>query len=220
MPVPFLSESDDQAPFPPVDRALRYPNGLLAAGGSLRPERLLRAYRQGIFPWYSPDEPILWWSPDPRCVILPDRLHVSRRLRRTLLREPFRVTRNQAFEAVIRGCAGPRRDGQGTWITAPMIDAFVALHQRGRATSFECWLGDELAGGVYGVHLGDVFFGESMFSRYSDASKIALVHVARAPDVQLIDCQISNPHLTRLGAEAIPRRNFLELLDRHGACRG
>jgi len=219
MQLPILDPRDDHAPFPPPSEALAAPAGLLAAGGSLRTPRLLAAYRAGIFPWFGEGDPILWWSPDPRCVIFPERLHLSRRLRRTLRQGRHSVTRNRAFKAVMRACAGPRRDDIGTWISAEMIDAFTALHRLGHAESFEVWYGGELAGGIYGVHLGRVFFGESMFSQRRDGSKIALAHVAASDDVDLIDCQIGNPHLARLGAEDIARDRFLELLAELGASR-
>jgi leucyl/phenylalanyl-tRNA--protein transferase len=218
MPIALLPRNDDSVPFPAVETAAREPNGLLAVGGSLRPRRLLAAYRQGIFPWFGEGEPILWWSPDPRCVLFPEHIHVSRRLRRTLNRGVFTVTRNLDFEGVVRGCAEPRAGSPGTWIVPEMIDAYLELHRLGFATSFECT--DEagrLAGGIYGVQLGRVFFGESMFSRATDASKVALAAVAGAADIELIDCQLSNPHLERMGAEEIPRSRFRALISRLGA---
>lgn len=214
MTIALLPDDDDTVPFPPVESAARTPNGLLAVGGSLRPRRLLEAYRHGIFPWFSEGEPILWWSPEPRCVIFPERLHLPRSLRRTLNRGTFEVTRDADFDGVIRGCAAARPGSPGTWIVPAMIDAYRELHRLGHARSFECWAAGELAGGIYGVHLGRVFFGESMFSRRSDASKVALLHVARAADVALIDCQLPTPHLARLGAECISRTHFLRLLRR------
>lgn len=219
LPVALLPEDDDTVPFPPVYHALREPNGLLAIGGNLRPRRLLQAYRNGIFPWFARDEPILWWSPDPRCVLLPADFHVSRSLRRTRRRGGFRVTRDRAFDAVVRACARPRRGSPGTWIVPAMVDAYAELYRLGCATSFECWQEDELVGGIYGVHLGRVFFGESMFSAASDASKIALWHVTEAEDVDLIDCQLENPHLRRLGASLIPRERFLRQLVEFGVRR-
>jgi len=217
MPVVLLPSDDDEAPFPPVERATQVPNGLLAVGGSLRPRRLLAAYQRGIFPWFGEGEPVLWWSPDPRCVILPERFHISRSLRRRLNGDTFTITRNTDFAGVIRGCAEPRPGSPGTWIVPAMIDAFLALHDLGHAVSFEVWDGQSLVGGVYGVQLGQVFFGESMFSRRTDASKVALAHVAAAPDIALIDCQLPNPHLERLGAETIPRARFLQRLRELGA---
>jgi len=220
MPVALLPPDDDSTPFPPVETAASVPNGLLAVGGSLRVNRLLAAYRHGIFPWFGEGEPILWWAPDPRCVIFPEELHIARSLRRTLNRHTFTVTRNRAFAAVVEGCAAPRPGSPGTWILPEMIEAYTELHRQGYGISFECWTDTgELAGGIYGVHLGRVFFGESMFSRRTDASKIAMVHVAAADDIELIDCQLPNPHLSRLGAREIPRRQFTRLLQVYGAGR-
>ncbi|HXV06398.1 MAG TPA: leucyl/phenylalanyl-tRNA--protein transferase [Burkholderiales bacterium] len=210
--IPWLSEHDD---FPPVERARRRPNGLLAAGGDLSPQRLLRAYRRGIFPWYSAGEPILWWSPDPRMVLLPGELHVGRSLRKTLRKAPFVVTADTAFERVLEGCSAPRPDQDGTWITPDMKRAYGALHALGLAHSVESWAGDELVGGLYGVALGRVFFGESMFSRAGDASKVAFVHLVRqlsAWEFGLIDCQMRTPLLAAFGAREIPRREFTRRL--------
>jgi len=178
----LLDPRDPDAPFPPAEAALREPNGLLAVGGDLSPRRLLRAYRSGAFPWYGEGQPILWWSPDPRAVLLPERVRVSRSLRRTLRRGLFRVTVDRAFDAVIEACATVPRPGQdGTWITPEMAAAYRRLHRLGHAHSVEAWTRDgELAGGLYGVAIGRVFFGESMFSRRSDASKVALVTLCRA----------------------------------------
>jgi len=199
--------------FPPVEWA---DDGLLAVGGDLRLERLILAYRQGIFPWYSEGEPILWWSPDPRMVLFPGELHVSRRLQRTLHMGRFQVTMDTAFPEVIRACAEiPRRKEDGTWITHAMQSAYIRLHEEGYAHSVECWHEGVLTGGLYGVSLGACFFGESMFSRVPDASKIALTHLCRAClawHIKLIDCQVANPHLLRLGAREIPRIAFLRLL--------
>ncbi len=200
--------------FPPVSMAMRQPEGLLAVGGDLSLERLLAAYRRGIFPWYSDEGPILWWSPDPRVVIFAERLHVSRRLARRIAQRPFELSWNRAFADVVRGCAAPRRGEPGTWINADMLDAYVALHEAGHAQSVECWQDGRLVGGVYGVTLGAVFCGESMFSRVADASKIAL-HEIVTRGFRVIDCQLPNPHLMRLGAEAIARDEFLALLARH-----
>ncbi len=216
MPVALLPP-DDEAPFPSVESAARSPNGLLAVGGSLRPARMLKAYRNGIFPWFGEGEPILWWSPDPRCVIFPDNFHVSRSFRRTLNKGGFRVSRDTAFDDVIHACAEPRTDSPGTWIVPAMIEAFRELNAMGYVTSFECWYDDRLVGGVYGLQLGRVLFGESMFSRVSDASKVALHAAATSGAFDLIDCQLPNPHLTRLGAETISRTRFLSLLERYGA---
>lgn len=217
MPVVLLPPDDDTAPFPAVESAAQVPNGLLAVGGSLRPRRLLSAYRHGIFPWFGEGEPILWWSPDPRCVVFPAHMHVSRSLRRTLNRGTFTATHNRDFAGVVHGCAEPRSGSPGTWIVPEMREAYLELHRLGYAVSYEVWADGALAGGVYGVRLGRVFFGESMFSRRSDASKVALLHAARDPDVELIDCQLPNPHLMRLGAENIERSRFRALLTELGA---
>jgi leucyl/phenylalanyl-tRNA--protein transferase len=198
------------------DPARADPDGLLAVGGDLSPERLLAAYAEGIFPWYDERSPILWWSPDPRLVLEPQKLHVSRRLARTIRQGRFRVTADTAFERVIRRCAARARPGQkGTWITDQMIDAYVALHRLGFAHAFEAWEGDLLAGGLYGVSLGAAFFGESMFADAPDASKVALVRAVewlRERGVRLVDCQVRTEHLVSLGAHEIPREEFLERL--------
>ena len=186
----------------------------LAVGGDLGVERLVRAYELGIFPWYSGGGPILWWSPDPRAVIVPAELRVSRRLRRRLRRNEFRVTENAAFAEVVEGCAAPRRDGEpGTWIGPEMREAYCALHAAGRARSLECWQEGVLVGGIYGVEAGPVFCGESMFSRVPDASKAALAFLC-AKGYALVDCQVPNGHLLRMGAGLIPRREFLAVLAR------
>jgi leucyl/phenylalanyl-tRNA--protein transferase len=187
--------------------------GLVGIGGDLSPERLLAAYRRGIFPFYDESTPILWWSPDPRAIFELDGLHVSRRLARTVRSGRFRVTINQAFADVMRGCAN--RPAEGTWITAEMIDAYVELHRRGHAHSVEVWHGDTLAGGVYGLAVGGLFAGESMFTRVTDASKVALVHLferLRARNYQLIDVQFVNDHTASLGAIEIPRCEYLARL--------
>ncbi len=204
----------DDAPahaFPDVDQAMIQPNGLLAVGGDLSPARLLHAYQRGIFPWFSEGQPILWWAPDPRAVLLPRALRVSRSLKKTLRREIFRVTFDQAFPQVIRACAQPRACQNDTWITGHMIAAYCELHAHGFAHSVECWQGAELAGGLYGVAIGKVFFGESMFSRVSDASKVALSALCRS-GYELIDCQLPSDHLRRMGATDLPRRDFMRLL--------
>jgi leucyl/phenylalanyl-tRNA--protein transferase len=214
----WVADNVIAADFPPPDRALRDPDGLLAIGGDLSHERLLSAYRRGIFPWYSDGQPILWWSPDPRCVLEPDGLRISRSLRRTLQRQRFRVTFNRAYEGVLRACAAPRRSQPDTWITGAMLTAYLRLHALGHALSVECWDGDHLAGGLYGVVIGRIFFGESMFSRSTDASKVALVHLARqlaVREFRLIDCQIHSRHLQSLGAMPMPRRLFVNILDRY-----
>ena len=195
------------------DPALAEPDGLLAVGGDLRPERLLEAYARGIFPWFDDRSPILWWSPDPRLVLVPEELHVSRSLARTLRRGTFRVTADTAFDSVIRRCAEKGRPGQrGTWITPEMMDAYGALHRLGFAHSFEAWEGEALAGGLYGVSLGAVFFGESMFADAPDASKVAFargVAWLASRGVGLVDCQVRTDHLVSLGARELPRREFL-----------
>ncbi len=215
---PFWLDPRNPLAFPPVDLAMREPDGLLALGGDLSPQRLLTAYRRGIFPWYSEGQPILWWSPDPRLVLEPDGLRISRSLRKTLRREPFRVSIDEDFRAVIEACAAPRRDGGGTWLTREMIDAYDGLHRLGHAHSVECRQNDVLVGGLYGVSVGRVFFGESMFSVVSDASKVALVYLVRhlqAWDFRLLDCQIDSEHLRRLGAKEMPRAEFIAQLERH-----
>lgn len=216
-PLQWLDPYDPESPFPDVERALREPDGLLAIGGDLSPTRLLRAYRRGIFPWYSEDQPILWWSPDPRSVLYPERLHISHSLRKTLQRETYTVTADRAFRRVIESCAAPRTDGLGTWLSADMIQAFCRLHALGHAHSIESWYQGELVGGLYGLAMGRVFFGESMFYRRSDASKVAfaqLVSQLRRWGYALIDCQVASEHLTSLGAVNIPRRRFIADLNR------
>ncbi|HXV67938.1 MAG TPA: leucyl/phenylalanyl-tRNA--protein transferase [Nitrospira sp.] len=210
-----LSARGKDLRFPPVEQAS--PDGLLAVGGDLRPERLIKAYRQGIFPWYNDNQPILWWSPDPRAVLFPEKLHVSRSLKRSLRPGLFTVTLDTCFRTVMERCAGPRLqypDG-GTWITPHMVEAYSRLHELGYAHSAETWMGGNLVGGVYGVAIGRAFFAESMFTRIDDASKVALVRLVRqlqAWQFRLIDCQQSSPHVLRFGAEEIPRQDFLALL--------
>jgi leucyl/phenylalanyl-tRNA---protein transferase len=208
-----LSANPSDLRFPPID--LASPEGLLAVGGDLRPERLLEAYRHGIFPWYDEDQPILWWSPDPRTVLFPDKLHISRSLEKTIRRGHFTVTLDRCFRDVMQQCAEPRPqypDG-GTWITAEMLDAYTLLHKQGYAHSVETWQDGNLVGGLYGVALGGAFFAESMFTRVPDASKVALVSLVRQLEVwgfRLMDCQQSSPHVMALGAEEISRREFLD----------
>lgn len=207
-------EADPASPFPPAERALREPDGLLAAGGDLSPSRLLAAYRQGIFPWFSEGEPPLWWSPDPRAVFRTGRVAGARRFRRGLRASTWRLRADTAFDAVIRACARtPRRGQQGTWITDGMIEAYRELHRLGHAHSVEAFDGDQLVGGIYGVAIGRMFFGESMFSARPDGSKVALAGLADALSDwgwPLIDAQVANPHLDSLGAEAWPRPRFLD----------
>jgi len=216
-PLHWIEPGAPPESFPDPATALRDPDGLLAAGGDLSPARLLAAYRRGIFPWYNAGEPILWWCPDPRAVLYPGELHVSRSLARTLRRDCFRYTLDQDFAGVIDGCAqAPRRGQPGTWITADMRAAYLTLHRLGHAHSLEVWQNKTLVGGVYGVAVGRVFFGESMFSRARDASKAALVMLVRQLarwGFALLDCQVASPHLTSLGSRLIPRRDFLAALD-------
>ena len=202
-------------PFPPVERALRTPNGLLAAGGALVPARLLDAYRHGIFPWFSAGAPILWWSPDPRMVLFPEEFRVSRSLRKTLRSNIYEIRTDTAFEQVMRACAAPRDGQAGTWINEDMIAAYTGLHRMGMAHSVETWLEGKLVGGLYGVSIGRMFYGESMFSRSADASKTALAHLAaqlRHWNFGMIDCQMNTPHLASLGAREIPRAEFIQRL--------
>ena len=215
MNLHWINPHQKDAAFPDPEKALQEPNGLLAIGGDLSEARLLNAYRNGIFPWYNPEEPILWWSPDPRTVFEFDRLHVSRSLQRALRREDYRVTLDQDFASVIRACGAPRKGQPGTWLSDDMIDAYCALHQAGHAHSIEVWREEKLIGGLYGIALGGCFFGESMFSRASNGSKIALVWLCRqlqAWDFDFLDGQVSSPHLQRMGASIWPRRQFLERL--------
>jgi len=200
--------------FPPLEAAS--PEGLLAVGGDLNPDRLLSAYRQGIFPWNSDDQPILWWSPDPRAVLYPSKLHISKSLRRSLRTRGFEVSADRAFALVIAACAESRNHGEGTWITSGMQDAYCALHRMGYAHSVETWHNGELVGGLYGLAIGKAFFGESMFSRVADSSKTALVGLATslaAEGYRFIDCQVVSEHLTSLGAEAAPRDRFASELN-------
>jgi leucyl/phenylalanyl-tRNA--protein transferase len=211
----WLAPGDPPARFPPVTNALDDPPGLLAAGGDLTPARLVVAYRLGIFPWYSPGEPVLWWSPDPREVLVPGEFHISRSLRRRLRRGEYRVTEDRGFDAVIAACAQVRRGDAGTWITPEMRAAYLELHRLGVAHSIEVWRGEELAGGLYGVRSGRVFSGESMFSRHVDGSKVALAWLcARCPErgIELIDCQMPSAHLRSLGSRPISRSEFLRIL--------
>ncbi|BAN48249.1 leucyl/phenylalanyl-tRNA--protein transferase [Metapseudomonas resinovorans] len=205
----------DSLDFPPLGRALREPNGLLAAGGDLSPERLVQAYRHGCFPWYQEGQPILWWSPDPRTVLPPQEIHISRSLAKLMRQNRFRVTFDQAFQAVIEGCSGPRSYTDGTWITATMQAAYIELHRRGIAHSVEVWMDDELAGGLYGLAMGKLFFGESMFSRTDNASKVGfatLVQHLNQWGFVLIDCQMPTQHLQSFGARSISREKFARYL--------
>lgn len=197
------------AAFPDTRHALTDPCGLLAAGADLSVDTLIRAYSRGIFPWYSAGEPILWWSPAPRTLLWPNKIHLSTSLKKVLRRDTFEVRINSDFSAVISACANIPRDGQpGTWITPEMQAAYIALHQAGFAESVECYYQGELVGGLYGVRLGGMFFGESMFSRRSNASKVALAHLCRRDGIHLIDCQMETPHLISMGAENVSRERF------------
>ncbi|WP_223668912.1 leucyl/phenylalanyl-tRNA--protein transferase [Kangiella shandongensis] len=209
---------DDSVNFPDASLAQDEPNGLLAIGGDLSLPRLIEAYRHGIFPWYSEGEPILWWSPDPRCVFPIDDVHISRSMRRELKRKPYQVTINRAFAEVLDGCAAPRAKEPETWILPEMKQAYEQLHQRGFAHSVEVWRDEQLFGGLYGVSMGRFFFGESMFSSAPNASKFALIYLAHYLKEQgflLLDSQVGNPHLYRMGAVDIPRSEFLNLLNTH-----
>ncbi|MET0281492.1 MAG: leucyl/phenylalanyl-tRNA--protein transferase [Steroidobacteraceae bacterium] len=213
--IVWLSPEDPPTAFPPVAQALQEPSGLLAAGGDLSPERLRAAYSRGIFPWFSPGEPVLWWSPDPREVLFPGELHISRSLQRRLRRGTYQVSENMDFAGVIAACAAARGPDTGTWISAEMQSAYLALHRLGVAHSIEVRCGDELVGGLYGVRCGRVFSGESMFSRRDDASKVALAWLAQhcpARGVAVIDCQMPSAHLRSLGSRALPRHEFVQLL--------
>ena len=214
--VAWIAPTDPPEAFPDISNAMQEPDGLLAAGGDLSAERLLYAYRKGIFPWFDEGQPVLWWSPDPRCVLVPSEYHVSRRLKREMASSDFKLTFNTAFAEVIEACAGPRRSEQGTWITPEMMRAYIALHDAGWAHSIEIRDGRDLVGGVYGIAIGRVFFGESMFSGRDNASKMAMLglcHLLAEHEFALIDCQVVSGHLMTLGAKTIPRRNFREILD-------
>lgn len=213
--IPWLRPDDPPSAFPPVEAALREPDGLLCAGGDLSPERLIEAYRRGIFPWFSDGQPILWWSPDPRTVLIPAGLRVSRSLGKSLRNRGYSLTTDRAFARVVDCCGDPRLRPEGTWITDSMRAAYRRLHELGWAHSVEAWQGDRLVGGLYGVALGRMFFGESMFSLERDASKVALCALAvslRERDYRIIDCQVASGHLARLGAHSVPRREFTDLL--------
>lgn len=210
--IPLLGAHD---PFPPLESALAEPNGLLAAGGDLSPARLIDAYSRGIFPWFNTGDPILWWSPDPRMVLFPDELKVSRSLRKEIRKTHYEVRLDSAFPQVMQGCAEPRSGQAGTWITAPMIAAYTRLFENGVAHSAECWIDGELAGGLYGLAIGKMFYGESMFSRASNASKIAFVHLVwqlQRWGFGMIDCQMKTAHLASFGAREIRRAEFMQRL--------
>ncbi len=209
-------EPQSNSHFPAVETTLDEPEGLLAAGGDLSNQRLINAYKNGIFPWYSPGEPILWWSPNPRFVLIPQQIKISRSLGKNVRNNSFEIRMDTAFEEVVSICASqPRKDQPGTWITDEMRQAYINMHHAGHAHCVECWNGDELVGGLYGIHTGQVFCGESMFSRQSNASKIALVHLCQFLHLQgfkLIDSQVYTEHLERLGAKMIPRSEYIDIL--------
>jgi leucyl/phenylalanyl-tRNA--protein transferase len=214
--IPWLQQ--ESLDFPPVAQALSEPDGLLAVGGDLQPARLIEAYRRGIFPWYEERQPILWWSPDPRMVLYPGKLHVSRSLARLLRQERYKVSFDTDFHAVISRCAAHRHGQEGTWITPAMQMAYERLHHLGYAHSVEVWEHDTLIGGLYGIAIGRLFFGESMFSTRSNASKVGFVHLVRQLqewNFHLVDCQLQSRHLQSLGAEPISRRAFQQALDKH-----
>jgi len=212
MNIHFISPSDPAGSFPNVEDALEEPNGLLAIGGDLTPARLLNAYVRGIFPWFSEGQPILWWSPNPRLVLYPAQFHTSRSLRKTLAHDAFEVKFDTAFADVMRACAKPRKKQAGTWITDEMVLAYRQLHKLGYAHSIESWQDGVLVGGLYGIAIGKVFFGESMFAAVTDASKVAFAHLVerlKALDFRLIDCQVATEHLVSFGAREIPRAEFV-----------
>lgn len=212
LPIPFLSDTDDTTPFPPINTAMEDPNGLLMAGANLKPERVFNAYQQGIFPWYSEGEPILWWSPDPRCVIWPDDLKISRSLRKIIKKQQFEVSTSRNFREVVTECSAPREGAEGTWITDDMLQAYCTLAELGCAESIEVWEQDTLVGGLYGVVVGRVFVGESMFSRRSNASKIALVALVGSGRFDMIDCQLPTDHLISMGATCLARKDYAKVL--------
>ncbi len=216
--IPWLE--DTNFIFPNVSTALTEPDGLLAASESLTPELVIEAYKHGIFPWYSDEQPVLWWSPDPRCVLYPEKFHISRSFKRTLNNNPFEIKTNTAFREVMLACAEPRTDDSnidqaGTWITDAMLDVYCQLHATGIAHSVECWHNGKLAGGMYGLVLGDVFFGESMFSKKKDASKVAMFYLCTTIRPSMVDAQVYSEHLETLGAEEINRSDFIEHIKTH-----
>lgn len=215
--IPWLEDINFE--FPDVSKAMTEPDGLLAASERLTPELVIKAYQHGIFPWYIEGQPVLWWSPNPRCVLFPDKLHISRSFRRTLNNKPFEVRTNTCFRQVMLACAGPRANvtsGEaGTWITEAMLDVYCQLHDMGYAHSIECWADNKLVGGMYGLVLGDIFFGESMFSKVKDASKYAMHYLCKTIQPYLVDAQVYSDHLNTLGAEKIDRSVFTRLVKSH-----
>ena len=217
--IPWLEDTNFK--FPDVSTALTEPDGLLAASEKLTPELVVEAYKQGIFPWYSEGQPVLWWSPNPRCVLYPEKFHISRSFKRSLNNNPFEIKTNTAFKQVMLACATPRANGTsetgeaGTWITEAMLQVYCQLHEAGIAHSIECWFNNKLVGGMYGLVLGDIFFGESMFSKMKDASKVAMYYVCFTVKPFLIDAQVYSDHLQTLGAEEINRSDFTDLVKSH-----
>ncbi|MDH5612292.1 MAG: leucyl/phenylalanyl-tRNA--protein transferase [Gammaproteobacteria bacterium] len=210
---PFYLAENFSGPFPDARLALTEPDGLLAVGGNLKPETILQAYRQGIFPWYSDDYPILWWSPNPRCVLFPEKLKISRSLKKTLNKKIYEVRTDTAFREVMQACAAPRKAEAGTWINNNMLNAYCRLHELGYAHSIECWRDGKLVGGLYGIKIGEMFFGESMFSKKTDASKVALEYLCNTIRPKLIDSQVYTGHMESMGAELIDRDRFIELVN-------
>lgn len=217
-PIPWLE--DTNFTFPNVSMALDEPDGLLAASEQISPEIVINAYKKGIFPWYSEGQPVLWWSPNPRCVLYPEKFHISRSFRRTLNSKSFEIKTNTAFREVMLACAEPRTEARnteepGTWITQAMLDVYCQLHETGVAHSIECWFNNKLVGGMYGLVLGDIFFGESMFSKKKGASKVAMFHLCSEIKPFLIDAQVHSRHLETLGAEVIERQDFIDTIKIH-----
>ncbi len=211
----WISKNILSEEFPDIACALTEPNGLLAIGGELNPNRLIDAYCQGIFPWYIEGQPVMWWSPDPRCILFPDEFTISRSLKKSLRKDKYIITFDKAFAEVVKCCAEPRLNDSGTWITTSIIKNYNLLYENGYAHSVECWYRKKLVGGLYGIAIGKIFFGESMFSHMTDTSKICLahlVHLIKKLEYDLIDCQIYNNHLKTLGAKVIPRNNFSNIL--------
>ena len=203
---------DNNFKFPDVSTALTEPDGLLAASEQLTPKLVTEAYKLGIFPWYSEGQPVLWWSPNPRCILYPEKFHISKSFKRTLNINPFEIRTNTAFRDVMLACAAPRKDGAGTWITEAILSVYCQLHETGLAHSIECWHEDKLVGGLYGLIIGDIFFGESMFSKKKDASKVAMYHICTTIKPHFIDAQVHSEHLETLGAEIIERHQFTQLI--------
>jgi leucyl/phenylalanyl-tRNA--protein transferase len=220
MQLPILDPQSPNQIFPAIETALTEPDGLLAAGGCLSSQRIINAYKQGIFPWYSPGEPILWWSPNPRLVLFPENLYISHSLRKTIRKGTFSLTYDQSFAQVMQYCAAPREEDAGTWITEEMYQSYTQLYQQGIAHSVEAWFDDELVGGLYGIAIGQVFFGESMFHKKTNASKVAFCYLVQQLSewgYRLIDCQVHTHHLSSLGAEEINRANFSSLIKQYCA---